>query len=79
MEVGFETNNNNYYYNNKEEEENINGVVWKASELRKLVPGGEAMDMCKLLDETADYIKCLATQVKLMRRIADFASASSVT
>ncbi|GMN50201.1 hypothetical protein TIFTF001_019361 [Ficus carica] len=34
--------------NNKldvEEEENINGVVWKANELRKLVPGGEAMDM----------------------------------
>ncbi|KAL8232953.1 hypothetical protein R6Q57_002731 [Mikania cordata] len=31
--------------------------------LRKLVPGAETMDACGLLDETADYIKCLATQV----------------
>ncbi|KAM7521893.1 hypothetical protein LguiA_011795 [Lonicera macranthoides] len=31
--------------------------------LRKLVPGGEAMNMCSLLDETGHYIKCLTTQV----------------
>ncbi|KAK4374996.1 hypothetical protein RND71_005673 [Anisodus tanguticus] len=31
-------------------------------ELRKLVPGGEVMDFYNLLDETADYIKCLTSQ-----------------
>lgn len=62
--------------NYKDQESINNGALgWKANELRKLVPGGEAMDVCNLLDETAHYIKCLATQVKLMKRIADFASA----
>lgn len=41
-------------------------------ELREVVPGGEAMDLCKLLDETAHYIKCLTTQVQVMRKIVDF-------
>ncbi|KAI6694400.1 hypothetical protein NL676_022110 [Syzygium grande] len=45
-----------------------------AEKLQKLVPGGEAMDFCCLLDETAHYIKCLITQVKVMRSIADFYS-----
>ncbi|KAK6937892.1 hypothetical protein RJ641_031400 [Dillenia turbinata] len=35
----------------------------QASELRKLVPGGEAMEYSNLLEETAHYIKCLTTQV----------------
>ncbi|KAL9397614.1 hypothetical protein Peur_011867 [Populus x canadensis] len=39
--------------------------------LRKLVPGGDSMDICCLLEETAHYIKCLATQVKVMQSIAD--------
>ncbi|XP_040993746.1 transcription factor IBH1-like [Juglans microcarpa x Juglans regia] len=43
----------------------------QANVLRKLVPGGEAMDMCCLLGETAHYIKCLKTQVKVMGRIAE--------
>ncbi|KAK6238803.1 hypothetical protein QUC31_004272 [Theobroma cacao] len=42
--------------------------------LRELVPGGEAMDICNLLDETAHYIKCLTTQVQVMRKIVDFYS-----
>nr|XP_043637109.1 transcription factor IBH1 [Erigeron canadensis] len=42
--------------------------------LRKLVPGSEKMDACCLLDETADYIKCLATQVEVMRTLVDFYS-----
>ncbi|CAH9140685.1 unnamed protein product [Cuscuta epithymum] len=46
-------------------------------ELRKIVPGGEAMDMCCLLDETAHYIQCLASQVEVMRNIADLFSSSS--
>ncbi|XP_048129238.1 transcription factor IBH1-like isoform X2 [Rhodamnia argentea] len=45
-----------------------------AEKLQKLVPGGEAMDFSCLLDETAHYIKCLVTQVKVMRSIADFYS-----
>ncbi|KAJ6956316.1 hypothetical protein NC652_007409 [Populus alba x Populus x berolinensis] len=28
------------------------------------------MDICCLLEETAHYIKCLATQVKVMQSIA---------
>ncbi|KAM7501636.1 hypothetical protein LguiB_000540 [Lonicera macranthoides] len=32
------------------------------TELRKIVPGGESMDMWSLLDETAHYVKCLTTQ-----------------
>lgn len=46
----------------------------QANDLRKLVPGGEAMDLCRLLDEAAHYIKCLNTQVQVMRCIADFCS-----
>ncbi|XP_076891021.1 transcription factor IBH1-like [Bidens hawaiensis] len=42
--------------------------------LRKLVPGSATMDACGLLDETADYIKCLATQVEVMRTLVDFYS-----
>ncbi|XVE78180.1 hypothetical protein DITRI_Ditri13aG0123300 [Diplodiscus trichospermus] len=53
-----------------------NGFVERADELRELVPGGEAMDLCKLLDETAHYIKCLTTQVQVMRKIADIYSLS---
>ncbi|CAL5427102.1 unnamed protein product [Camellia sinensis] len=36
--------------------------VGRTDGLRKLVPGGGAMDLCSLLDETAHYIKCLTTQ-----------------
>lgn len=62
------------YYNKKKDVNNYK-ESFEAKELRKVVPGGESMDFCNLLDETAHYIKCLATQVKLMRRIADFYSA----
>ncbi|KAE8703957.1 Detected protein of unknown function [Hibiscus syriacus] len=50
------------------------GVVFgvETDELRELVPGGEAMDLCNLLDETAHYIKCLTTQVQVMKNITDF-------
>ncbi|XP_019162925.1 PREDICTED: transcription factor IBH1-like [Ipomoea nil] len=43
-------------------------------ELRQLVPGGEVMDLGSLLDETAHYIACLASQVQIMRSIADLFS-----
>ncbi|KAF5746268.1 transcription factor IBH1-like [Tripterygium wilfordii] len=46
------------------------GLKGKSRELQKLVPGSEGMDLCSLLDETAHYIKCLATQVQAMRCIA---------
>lgn len=42
--------------------------------LRKLVPGGDSMDICSLLEETAHYIKCLATQVQVMQSVADYYS-----
>ncbi|KAK5819457.1 transcription factor IBH1-like [Gossypium arboreum] len=48
------------------------GLDMQTDELRELVPGGEAMDVCNLLDETAHYIKCLTTQVQVMRKIVDF-------
>ncbi|KAL9140753.1 hypothetical protein ABFS82_14G058100 [Erythranthe guttata] len=39
--------------------------------LRELVPGGKSMDICRLLNETGDYIKCLRAQVQVMREIVD--------
>ncbi|XP_052211307.1 transcription factor IBH1-like [Diospyros lotus] len=42
--------------------------------LRRLVPGGESMDLYSLLGETAHYIKCLTIQVKVMKNIVDFCS-----
>lgn len=47
----------------------------EADELRKLVPGGEVMDLLSLFEETGHYIKCLASQVQIMRNILDFYSA----
>ena len=43
----------------------------QADRLRDLVPGGEALDFCNLLEETAHYIKCLSSQVEIMKSIAD--------
>lgn len=51
------------------------GGFCHANELRKLVPGGETMDLCSLLDETAHYLKCLVTQVQVMTSIGQFCSA----
>ncbi|KAJ8466634.1 hypothetical protein OPV22_029186 [Ensete ventricosum] len=47
----------------------------RAEVLRKLVPGGTGMDYCRLLEETADYIRCLATQVRLMQTVTDSISS----
>lgn len=60
--------------NKKRDDEEADTETDQASKLRKLVPGGEAMDLCNLLDEAAHYIKCLNTQVQVMRCIADFYS-----
>lgn len=46
----------------------------KADELRRVVPGGESMDLFKLLEETAHYMKCLNTQVEVMQSIVDLYS-----
>ncbi|KAL3517886.1 hypothetical protein ACH5RR_020475 [Cinchona calisaya] len=53
---------------------NIFGILEEADQLRKIVPGGEVMDLLSLFDETADYIKCLTSQVQIMRKIVDFYS-----
>ncbi|XP_074586677.1 transcription factor IBH1-like [Curcuma longa] len=39
--------------------------------LRRVVPGGGGMEYCRLLEEAADYVKCLVTQVRLMQSIVD--------
>ncbi|CAI9768489.1 unnamed protein product [Fraxinus pennsylvanica] len=43
----------------------------QVNDLRKLVPGGEEMKFCRLLNETAHYMKCLQAQVQIMRNIVD--------
>lgn len=45
------------------------GEISETEELRGIVPGGEGLDTRSLLDETAHYIKCLATQVEVMKDI----------
>ena len=42
-----------------------------AERLRNLVPGGGAMEISKLMEETAHYIKCLSMQVKVMQCLVD--------
>ncbi|XP_074563694.1 transcription factor IBH1-like [Curcuma longa] len=46
-----------------------------ADVLRRLVPGSAGMDSAELLDETADYIRCLEEQVSLMRSIVNVVSS----
>lgn len=56
------------------DDDELVGFGDQENKLRRLVPGGEAMDVCSLLDETSHYIKCLTTQVKMMKRIAEIRS-----
>lgn len=44
-------------------------VKKRAQVLRRLVPGGDAMDGFSLLEETLDYVVSLRAQVELMRRL----------
>jgi hypothetical protein len=53
-----------------EQEEEEVMVDEKVAVLRQLVPGGEAMAVERLLDETADYIAALRAQVGVMRALA---------
>ncbi|CAM8994681.1 unnamed protein product [Rhodiola kirilowii] len=39
--------------------------------LGELVPGGECMEFCTLLEEAADYIKYLTAQIRVMQAVAD--------
>jgi hypothetical protein len=43
----------------------------RAETLRRLMPGGRSMDYCNLLEEAADYVKCLRAQVQLMQSLVD--------
>lgn len=45
--------------------------------LKRLIPGGEAMDSCCLLKEAADYIISLRTQVEVMQSLANNATQQS--
>jgi len=51
------------------------GEPARADALRRLVPGGAEMEYCSLLDETADYVRCLREQVQLMQSLVDLFSA----
>ncbi|XP_073525507.1 uncharacterized protein [Phyllobates terribilis] len=51
-----------------------NQISSQEAQLRKLIPGGELLDTFNLLDETADYIKCLNAQVIVMRSIVNYCS-----
>ncbi|KAJ1273286.1 hypothetical protein BS78_06G268400 [Paspalum vaginatum] len=50
------------------------GEPARANALRRLVPGGAGMEYCSLLDETADYVRCLRAQVQLMQGLVDLFS-----
>ncbi|KAK4778262.1 hypothetical protein SAY87_018449 [Trapa incisa] len=47
-------------------EKDLNSGV---QELRRLVPGGQWMDPLSLMQETAHFLRCLETQVRVMRSI----------
>ncbi|KAL7113666.1 hypothetical protein ACP275_04G074500 [Erythranthe tilingii] len=64
--------NNRENYDHEEDEENE-----EEEDLRELVPGGKEMDFCRLLNETAHYIKCLRAQVQVMTNILDHSSPSN--
>ncbi|KAL5542862.1 hypothetical protein UlMin_010572 [Ulmus minor] len=51
-----------------------NTEIKDVDRLRELVPGGKAMDICSLFEETAHYIQCLSTQVKVMQALFDQSS-----
>ncbi|KAJ7979104.1 30S ribosomal protein S11, chloroplastic [Quillaja saponaria] len=51
---------------NKKSVVRVDDEVPQANKLRQLVPGGKSMDICSLLEETAHYVKCLTTQVKVL-------------
>ncbi|CAA0805967.1 Transcription factor IBH1 [Striga hermonthica] len=44
-------------------------------DLRVLVPGGQGLDFCQLLSESAHYIECLRAQVQVMTDLLDRYSA----
>uniref|UniRef100_A0A0A9A6M0 IBH1-like N-terminal domain-containing protein n=1 Tax=Arundo donax TaxID=35708 RepID=A0A0A9A6M0_ARUDO len=50
------------------------GEPARADALRRLVPGGNGMEYCSLLEETADYVRCLRAQVQLMQGLVDLFS-----
>ncbi|KAJ7957328.1 transcription factor IBH1-like [Quillaja saponaria] len=55
------------------------GEVSQVNKLRQLVPGGKSMDICRLLEETTHYVKCLSVQVKVMKSFVDHFSKNDGT
>lgn len=60
----------------EEEEEVV--VDEKVALLRRLVPGGDDMEVDGLLEETADYIAALKHQVGVMRALACMLSGAGI-
>lgn len=75
---GFGNGNNNGDGNdsNYNDDDNDDGVVEEIERriraLKRLIPGGEGLEMEKLFEETAHYIEALEGQVTTMRALATF-------
>lgn len=53
----------------EEEEDEKTEVKRKIVALQRIVPGGEALGVDKLFEETADYILALQCQIKTMKAL----------
>ncbi|KAK4419723.1 hypothetical protein Salat_2385200 [Sesamum alatum] len=62
--------------NPRDEELAVGFGYGEEDDLRGLVPGGEGMGFCRLLSETAHYIKCLRAQVQVMTNVLDHYSST---
>lgn len=67
--IGRSTTSTHYPMKKRSQKKPVVEGLGRVDELRKVVPGGEDMDTWSLLEETAHYMKCLTTQVKVMRTI----------
>ncbi|CAL9023115.1 unnamed protein product [Prunus brigantina] len=67
--IGRSTTSTHYPMKKRSQKKPVEAGLGRVDELRKVVPGGEGMDTWSLLEETAHYMKCLTTQVKVMRTI----------
>ncbi|KAL8261964.1 hypothetical protein R6Q59_026013 [Mikania micrantha] len=74
LHARFTRKRNSNYPNPKREYLDPFGNSGQEVKLRKLVPGAETLDACDLLDETADYVKSLATLVEVMKNLVDLYS-----
>lgn len=59
----------------EDDDDDDDGLMKRQTDkLREVVPGGKLMDICNLLEETAHFVTCLASQVHVMQTIAHHSS-----